>query len=69
MANSILKPNGEYLTDAFAGPTGRWKLVGIESVGREVMSCLDTYKNERTGEYTTKTRLTIFHQAESGIIK
>lgn len=72
--NSIIKPDGEYLTQLFKGSlTGtRYKLVGTRSNPNEkewrAMSAIDTFKDLSTGDYKDSIRSDIFNKAESGEI-
>jgi len=62
--NNIIKPNGEYITTTFTGKSGTWVLIGSECKGRTAMECQDEFKNVKTGERMTLTRLAVYEQAE-----
>ena len=66
--NSIIKSNGEYITNYFKGKNGQWELSKTESIMKDPMTCLDTFVNRATGAIQTKKREDIYEYAEKGII-
>tara|TARA_R110000868_G_scaffold120421_2_gene319536 strand:- start:4879 stop:5088 length:210 start_codon:yes stop_codon:yes gene_type:complete len=69
MPNKIIKPNGVYIKTHFKAADKTFILVGSKCIGRQVLSCLDTFKCVETKEYGSKIRAEIFNLAESGTIK
>lgn len=69
MPNTVILSTGEYLTNAFIGPNGKWFHVGIDSSRRSVMDCMDTFKNLDTGVFKEIRRADVFSSAEKGIIQ
>jgi len=66
--NNIIKNNGEYMVTQFTGDNGTWNMVCSECIRDSALECKDTFKNTKTGERITATRLTVLKQAESGQI-
>lgn len=65
----ILNDDYSYQNATFKGENGIWRCVGTKSNGRYVKDCIDTFKNDKTGEFLECKRETILNLEIEGKIK
>ena len=63
----IINDKGVYLNYWFKDPKGVWFLVGTSHQGG-LFDCIDTFKNQDTGEYITASRRQIYNLEKKGLI-
>lgn len=63
----IIDDKGVYINYSFKGKKGVWFLVGTSGQGG-LFDCIDTFKNQDTGEYLTASRKQIYLLEKKGLI-
>jgi len=65
--NDIIRSTGEYMSNFFKGENGTWSIVSTEGTD-SALNALDTFRNQKTGDFKTIKRSKVYDLAEKGII-
>lgn len=67
-AKRLIQSDGSISLEPFRTQSGVWRVIGTESTGRGMESCIDEIYNKETGEYVKRTRLQLKDLEDKGYI-